>query len=87
MKAPPPLVVALNAMVRRAEVTQEELAQRVQRSQPQVSRVLRGACDLTVVGLIRFAAALGHNVTITFQPDPEPRHFRVVVRKRTRARR
>jgi transcriptional regulator with XRE-family HTH domain len=70
---------AVRAALRRAGVSQTELAARSGTSQPSIARLEKGQVSPTVITLDRIARALGTELIIDFEPKaPESPDSRTV---------
>ena len=63
------LAAALMDARSQADLTQEEVAQRMETSQAYVAKMEGGSMNPSVKTLQRFAAATGTRLRITFEPD------------------
>jgi predicted XRE-type DNA-binding protein len=64
------LVSHVADIIRRMELTQAEVAERTDLTQPQVSNILRGRFrDVSIEKLLRITNALKHNVRIVIDQD------------------
>ena len=68
------LVRQIDLLIKDAGLTQQEAAKRINISQPDVSRMLRGQFrDFSLERLMRFITALGQNVQIAVTAPARPR--------------
>jgi predicted XRE-type DNA-binding protein len=74
------LVLRLDRTIARLKLTQQQAAQRVGATQPELSKILRGKfSEVSLERLMRFLSALGHRVEIKVGSPRKGRKGEVVV--------
>lgn len=76
-------IVRLNKLMEQRGMSKTDLANRLQVSQPYITRVLKGRDNLTVATMVKLARAVGANLQISLEEmetehQVEPAHRRAV---------
>lgn len=81
------LVLVIREMVASSGLTQTQIAERVELTQPAVSRLLRGMTkDVSVEKLLHVITALGHNICISIEEaETDEADTKVEIRRQNNA--